>query len=109
MGNAISSSGKDVTASTQATLQLSFASAEDLAAHEPQYASQITSAARSSFLDGDQWAYGAAILAIVIGIALVFRFFPRHEREVELRHGYHEQDSAPPAPGAQEGVPAPVS
>jgi EmrB/QacA subfamily drug resistance transporter len=109
MGNAISSSGKDVTASTQATLQLSFASAEDLAAHEPQYASQITSAARSSFLDGDRWAYGAAVLAIVIGMVLVFRFFPRHERELELRQRYHEQDTAPVAPGAEEGVPAPVS
>ena len=46
-----------MTDSTQAQLQLSFASAENLAQHNPAYASQITAAAQSSFLDGDNWAY----------------------------------------------------
>ena len=46
MGQAIDSSGKNVTESTQASLQLSFSSAEDLAAQHPQYASQITAAAQ---------------------------------------------------------------
>ena len=62
MGSAIAGSGKHVTDSTQATLQLSYASAEDLAAQNPHYASQITAAAQSSFLEGDQWAYLAAIV-----------------------------------------------
>ena len=75
MGTAIDESGRNVTDSTQAQLQLSFASAENLAQHNPAYASQITAAAQSSFLDGDNWAYAAAIVAVLIGMALVFRFF----------------------------------
>ncbi len=93
MGSAIADSGRDVAQSTQATLQLSYASAEDLAAQNPQYASQITAAAQSSFLEGDRWAYLAAIVAILIGMALVFRFFPRKDAENELRAGYHAHDT----------------
>ena len=35
----------------------SFASAEATAEQYPQYASQITAAAKSSFVDGQDWAY----------------------------------------------------
>ena len=89
MGQAIDQSGKNVTDATQAQLQLSFASAEDLAKQNPQYASQITAAAKKSFLDGGDWAYVGAMVAIVAGMALVFFFYPRKEREEELRAGYH--------------------
>ncbi len=92
MGNALS--GSHVTHSTQAALQLSFSSAENLAAQHPGEASQITAAAQSSFLQGDQWAYLAAMIAVFIGMALVYRFFPRHDREVELRTAYHTEDTA---------------
>ena len=92
MGQAIGESGKNVTDATQAQLQLSFASAEDLAKHNPQYASQITAAAKSSFLDGGDWAYVGAMIAIVVGMALVYVFYPRKEREQELRAGYHAAD-----------------
>ncbi|MGA8488189.1 MAG: MFS transporter [Gaiella sp.] len=94
MGQAINQSGKDVTDATQAQLQLSFASAEDLAKQNPQYASQITTAAKKSFLDGGDWAYVGAMVAIVAGMALVFFFYPRKEREEELRAGYHAGDEA---------------
>ncbi len=106
MGTAIAESGKHVSDSTQATLQLSYASAEDLAAQHPQYASQITAAAQSSFLKGDQWAYLAAIVAILIGMALVYRFFPKKEAEEALRASYHAA-----AGGGGEGLgarPAPT-
>jgi DHA2 family multidrug resistance protein-like MFS transporter len=93
MGTAIDSSGKNVTESTQATLELSYASAENLAAQNPKYASQITSAAQQSFLDGDRWAYVAAIVAVLIGMALVFRFFPRKDEEEALRASYQSQDA----------------
>jgi MFS transporter, DHA2 family, multidrug resistance protein len=96
MGQAIDSSGQNVTETTQASLQLSYSSAEDLAAQHPQYASQITAAAQKSFLEGDQWAYIAALVAVFIGMALVFRFFPRKEEEQQLRASY---ESAPAAPG----------
>jgi MFS family permease len=101
MGTAIAESGKHVTNNTQATLQLSFASAEDLAAKNPQYASQITAAAKSSFLQGDQWAYLAAMIAVLIGMTIVFRFFPRHTEELELRASYLHADSERTAPHAE--------
>jgi len=94
MGQAIDQSGKNVTDATQAQLQLSFASAEDLAKQNPQYASQITAAAKKSFLDGGDWAYVGAMVAIVAGMALVFFCYPRKEREEELRAEYHAGDEA---------------
>jgi MFS transporter, DHA2 family, multidrug resistance protein len=88
MGTAIDDSGKNITESTQSQLQLSFASAENLAEQHPTYASQITAAAQSSFVDGDKWAYSAGLLAVAIGMALVFRFFPKHDDELRLRASY---------------------
>jgi len=102
MGTAIAQSGKHVTDSTQSQLQLSFSSAENLAAHHPHYASQITAAAQSSFLKGDQWAYIAAMVAVLIGMGLVYRFFPKKEREDELRAGYDAGDA-----GVEEARPVP--
>ena len=100
MGQAIDQSGKNVTDATQAQLQLSFASAENLAKQNPQYASQITTAAKKSFLDGGDWAYVGAMVAIVAGMALVFFFYPRKEREEELRAGYHAGDQQAAAQAA---------
>jgi DHA2 family multidrug resistance protein-like MFS transporter len=88
MGTAIASSGADVTASTQSQLQLSYASAADLAAANPEYSDQIISAARSSFLEGDQLAYVAGLVAVVIGGALVWFLFPHKEEEERLRAEY---------------------
>jgi EmrB/QacA subfamily drug resistance transporter len=96
MGTAIAESGQNVTDATQSQLQLSYASAEDLAASNPRFADQITSAAQSSFLDGDDWAYTAAIVAVVAGMALVFLFFPRRDEEEKLRAAYHAHDTAVP-------------
>jgi MFS family permease len=110
MGQAIDESGKNITESTQSQLQLSFASAEDLAAQNPRYADQITAAAQQSFLDGDRWAYVAAIVAVLIGMAIVFRFFPHKDEEEALRSAYHAQDSGDEGAAADAGpvhVPAP--
>jgi DHA2 family multidrug resistance protein-like MFS transporter len=104
MGKAIDESGKNVTESTQATLQLSYASAEDLAAKHPRYASQITSAAKQSFLDGDRWAYIAAMVAVLIGMALVFRFFPKKEQEESLHAAYLAQDQGEATEARQEST-----
>ena len=93
MGAAIAASGKNVTDSTQSQLQLSFASAENLAEQHPQYASQITAAAKSSFLEGDRWAYTAGAVAIVLGAALVFFMFPKKDEEEALRAAYLAEDS----------------
>jgi len=90
-----SSVSDQVTNATEAQLQLSFASAENIAAHSsPQQADAIVSAAKSSFLAGDQWAYGAGLLAVLIGAVLVFFVFPKRKREDELRASYHAEDTA---------------
>ena len=94
MGAAIAASGQNVTSSTQSTLQLSYASAADLASQNPQYSAQIIAAAKSSFLQGDQWAYLAGLAAVVIGGALVYFVFPRKEEEAELHARFMEQDAA---------------
>jgi hypothetical protein len=73
-----------VTDATQSELQKSFSSAASLAEQYPQYKDQIIAAARDAFLQGDHWAYIAGIVAILIGAFVVFRFFPRYEREREL-------------------------
>jgi Na+/melibiose symporter-like transporter len=85
---------EQVSSNTEAQLQLSFASAENIAAHNPADADAIIAAAKSSFLDGDQWAYGAGLVSVLVGAALVFFFFPRHEREESLRASYHATDLA---------------
>lgn len=98
MGSAITSSpqGQSVTDSTQAQLQLSYASAADLAEQHPQYASEILAAAKQSFLDGDDWAYTAGIVAILLGAVLVLLKFPRQDEEERLLASYRAAD----APGA---------
>jgi DHA2 family multidrug resistance protein-like MFS transporter len=82
-----------ITSTTQATLTKSFAGAESIAARYPQYASQITAAAKTSFLQGDQWAYLAGIVAVLLGAALVFFVFPRREAEQTLLASYARQDA----------------
>ena len=94
MGTAIAESGQDVTASTQSQLQLSYASAANLAEQNPQYSDQIISAARSSFLEGDQLAYLAGLVAVVIGGALTFFVFPKKEDEDQMRAAFHAEDQA---------------
>jgi EmrB/QacA subfamily drug resistance transporter len=77
-----------VTDATESELQKSFSSAASLAEQHPQYKDQIIAAARDAFLQGDHWAYIAGIVAILIGAFVVFRFFPRYERERELLASY---------------------
>jgi MFS transporter, DHA2 family, multidrug resistance protein len=95
---------------TQAELQKSFSSAEAVAQQYPQYASQITAGAKQAFLDGDQWAYTAGVVAVLLGAALVFFLFPKHEEEKALIEGYHAQDQGEPSTkpdAAESGLPAP--
>jgi hypothetical protein len=82
-----------VSSTTEAQLQLSFASAENIAATHPQDADAIIAAAKSSFLEGDQWAYGAGLASVLVGAALVFLLFPKREREEELHASYHAADT----------------
>jgi MFS family permease len=82
------------TDQTQEQLTKSFSSAADTAqSYPPSTAKAIVSAAQQSFVDGQKWAYLAGIIAVVGGAALVFFFFPKAQRELELVDGYHAQDA----------------
>ncbi len=91
-----------LTDSVQNQLTKSFASAADTAEQYPQYAAQITSAAKSSFLHGDRWAYTAGVIAVVLGAALVFLRFPKRDEERRLLASY--QDDASDCRGAAGGL-----
>ena len=95
-----------ITNDVQSELTKSFASAADTAVRYPEYQSQIVAAARSSFLQGDDWAYVAGIVAILLGAALIFFLFPGKEREQQLLEQYHAEDSnAATPPVSAVGVP----
>jgi hypothetical protein len=84
--------GGQITGSVQSQLEKSFAGAQQVAQRYPQYASKITAAAKSAFLSGDQWAYAAAIVGVLLGAALVFLMFPRQDAEEALLARYHAED-----------------
>jgi MFS transporter, DHA2 family, multidrug resistance protein len=83
-----------ITDNVQGQLTKSFAGAEQVAQQYPQYANQITAAAKSSFLQGDEWAYIAGIVSILLGAVIVFFLFPRKEQEETLLAQYHAQDTS---------------
>ena len=93
-----------VSPDVQAELTKSFAGAEQVAQQHPKYAEQITAAAKSSFLQGDDWAYSAGVIAIVLGAVLVFVCFPRKEAEQQLLRDYHAEARPRAAPGAVPAV-----
>jgi len=76
------------------SLTMSYAGAQSVATAYPQYATQITAAAKTAFLDGDQYAYIAGIIAVLIGAALVFFMFPRRDEERKMLMDFHTQDVA---------------
>lgn len=86
--------GSRVSDQVQTELERSFSSAANTAERYPQYADQIIAAAKSSFLNGDQRAYAAGVVAIVLGTALVFFLYPRRETEQRLLAEYATQDAA---------------
>jgi DHA2 family multidrug resistance protein-like MFS transporter len=102
---------QQITSGVENQLTKSFAGAVDTAKEYPRYASQITAAAKTSFLQGDQWAYTAGIVAIALGALLVFLRFPDKRREDELLARYRAQDTAParqaPPPPARGAAPIP--
>jgi MFS transporter, DHA2 family, multidrug resistance protein len=98
-----SPNANQVSSNVEAQLTKSFSSAANTASQYPQYAKQITNAAKTSFVDGANWAYTAGIAAILVGAALVFFFFPNHDRELALLDEYHAEDTADGAPITRSG------
>src|SRR3954453_17607885 len=100
-----------ITDNVQGELTKSFDGAEGVAQQYPQYADQITAAAKRSFLQGDQWAYTAGLVAVVLGAVLVYFMFPAKETEEELLAAYLAEAPAPrhtavPAGAAPSAAPA---
>jgi MFS transporter, DHA2 family, multidrug resistance protein len=97
-GADVAASGKNISTDVQSELTKSFASAADTAARYPaSVQDNIIAAAKTAFLQGDQWAYTAGIVAVLLGATLVFVFFPRAERERALLRRYQEEDAAVPS------------
>jgi DHA2 family multidrug resistance protein-like MFS transporter len=106
-GSLIVSSGKNVSASTQAELTKSFSSAADTASRYPaSIQDNIIAGAKTAFLQGDQWAYTAGVVAILVGAVLVFFCFPKKEPEEELLAQYQREDEGPPTALRGEEAPA---
>ncbi|HUB98630.1 MAG TPA: MFS transporter [Solirubrobacterales bacterium] len=91
---ASSPEGQNVSERVQNELTKSFSGAVNTAEQYPQYATQIVSAARSSFLDGGDWTYAAGMIAVALGMAVVFILFPKREQELELLETYRGEDAA---------------
>jgi MFS transporter, DHA2 family, multidrug resistance protein len=92
----------EVNANVQSELTKSFDGAADVAKQYPQYSTQIVSAAKESFIQGQRWAYFAGIVAVLAGGAVVALFFPRREAERELLGAYQREDAARPDMVASE-------
>jgi MFS family permease len=93
-GAAFAASGKNVNNTIQTELTKSFSSAADTAQRYPaSVQDQIIAAAKTAFLKGDQWAYTAGIVAVLLGAVLVYVKFPRLEDEKRLLAEYHAQDT----------------
>jgi DHA2 family multidrug resistance protein-like MFS transporter len=99
--------GQNLSGQTQAELTKSFASAADTAARYPaSVQDNIIAGAKTAFLQGDQWAYLAGIVAVVLGAALVWLKFPKRDEERRLLAAYQAEDAGEPAP-APEVTPDP--
>jgi len=89
----IASSDKSISDSTQAQLTKSFDGAEAVAEQHPQYADAIIAGAKEAFLQGDDWAYTAGVVSILLGATLVYFMFPRHDEEKRLLASYQAEDT----------------
>jgi len=93
-GAAVAASGKNVNNTVQTELTKSFSSAADTAQRYPaSVQDQIVAAAKASFLKGDQWAYTAGIVAVLLGAVLVYFKFPRFADEQRLLASYAAEDA----------------
>ncbi|HEY7691856.1 MAG TPA: MFS transporter [Gaiellaceae bacterium] len=93
--------GSHTNSQVQSELTKSFSSAADTAArYPPSVQDEIVAAAKSAFLQGDQWAYLAGIVAVLLGAALVWFAFPKQADERRLLAAYRAEDDATAPPAA---------
>lgn len=87
-----SSSQALIDEQTRATLESSYSSAAAVAERYPQYRDVIISSAKTAFLQGQDWAYGAASVAVVVAAVVVFFCFPKREQERAALAAYAAED-----------------
>jgi hypothetical protein len=93
-GATIAASGKNVNDQVQTELTKSFSSAADTASRYPASTQDaIIAGAKTAFLKGDDWAYLAGVVAVLLGAALVWFMFPKRDRERELLASYQVERS----------------
>jgi len=85
-----------VSENVQTELTKSFSSAAQTAGQYPKYSDQIIEAAKQSFLKGDDLAFLAGAIAILLGAVVIRAFFPGQKEENELLASYARQDSPGP-------------
>ena len=107
MGSAIAASGQDVSATTQSELQLSYASAEDLAPSTRSTPTRSPPPPSRPSWTATSWPTLRG-LAPCLGIGLTFFLFPKKEDEPRLRAEFLAEDEAPAAgAGAAAATPPP--
>ncbi len=91
----IAASPQAATVSDQVITALtkSFAGAEAVAKKFPQFAPEITTAARESFIAGQHKAFIAGFIAMILGTLLAMFGFPDHESEQRLLSSYAQLDA----------------
>jgi EmrB/QacA subfamily drug resistance transporter len=108
-GAAITTSGRNVTQSVESELTKSFSSAATAAQRYPaSIQDNIVAAAQSSFLKGDQWAYLAGIIAVLLGAVLVFFLFPKRDAEKRFLAEYAAEDVGEGPTPKSKGEPKPA-
>lgn len=91
---AASPDASEVSSDVESVLTKSFSSAEEVALQYPQYQQQIIDAARESFVQGQDWAYLAGVIAVFAGGVLVWFLFPHRDEEEALLASYAAADRA---------------
>jgi MFS family permease len=89
----IKNSGQTVPSNVTTILEKSYASAATFAQGDPQNSAAIIAGAKTSFLQGANWAYSAGSILIVCGAILVWFMFPKKNEELKLLGEYEAQDS----------------
>jgi len=106
---ASSPNANKVSNSVESELTKSFDGASAVAKQYPQYSKQIISAAKTSFVQGQDWAYAVGVIAVAVGAVLVWFFFPRASDERAKLAEYQAEDAtrgdaATPSGAAPAGV-----
>ena len=88
----------DLTTSVQNQLTMSYAGPPTSPRSTRSTARRSCRPRKRPFLAGDQWAYLAGIVAVLLGATLVFFKFPHKDQEHRLLAEYHDQDMAAATP-----------